>query len=116
MLYLHDGELPDDGFIKDISASFQECAVDVLVKKSLWAVDQCGVDTLVVAGGVACNSRLREKMAHMAKNEGIKLFIPPPKYCSDNAAMIAVSAYNLLQRGDRGTLDLNADPSLVVGG
>ncbi|MCK4738638.1 MAG: tRNA (adenosine(37)-N6)-threonylcarbamoyltransferase complex transferase subunit TsaD [Deltaproteobacteria bacterium] len=96
---------------KNIAASFQESAVDVLVKKALWAAEEVGVTSIVCAGGVACNSRLREKLRVATKEIGLSLFIPKPKYCSDNGAMIGLLGFELLKRGKRAGLDLNAEPS-----
>jgi len=62
-------------------------------------VDRCGVDTLVVGGGVACNSRLRAKLADAADAEGIALRFAPPALCTDNAAMVAGLAEHLLAAG-----------------
>lgn len=97
--------------IKEISAGFQEAVVDVLVDKALWALDSSGARDLVVAGGVACNSRLRTKLTEAAQREGIRLFIPPGKYCSDNAAMVAALGYHQLKKGMIGALDMNALPT-----
>ncbi len=94
-----------------IAASFQEAVVDVLVRKTLRAVEATGVTTVVVAGGVACNSRLRVRMRDVARSEGLSLFIPPPKYCSDNGAMVAASGYHKLSAGEAGELDMNALPT-----
>ena len=100
--------------VRDIAASFQEAAVDVLTRKILWAAEETGVSDIVVAGGVACNSRLRTRLKEAAGPEGLSLFIPPPVFCSDNAAMIACSAYHRLRAGERAQFDLNADPNMVI--
>lgn len=100
-----------DSMKRDIAASFQEAVVDVLVQKALWAVESTGTESLVVAGGVACNSRLRERLKEAAEKKGLGLFIPRPQYCSDNGAMVALSAHHLLERGVRSGLDLDAVPS-----
>lgn len=101
-----------DKFIRDVAASFQEAVVDVLTKKALWALEETGIRDLVIAGGVACNSRLRARLEDTASDNGARFFMPPPKYCSDNAAMIALSAYHRLKAGERGALDMNAYPSV----
>ena len=106
-----DGKELTEEFKQDISASFQEAVVDVLVKKAQWAMEQAGTKELVVAGGVACNSRLREALEESAKVNNFNLFIPPPHYCSDNGAMVAVSAYHLLHEGITGDLTMNAKPN-----
>ncbi|MBI5886350.1 MAG: tRNA (adenosine(37)-N6)-threonylcarbamoyltransferase complex transferase subunit TsaD [Deltaproteobacteria bacterium] len=102
---------PDHKTVCDIAASFQEAAVDVLVKKSLWAVKATGARSLVAAGGVACNSRLRERLAQAATAEGINLSIPPPRFCSDNGAMIAALGYYQFKDGRTADMTLNAVPA-----
>lgn len=106
------GDTPmTEEFKQDISASFQEAVVDVLIKKSLWAMEQTDCKELVIAGGVACNSRLREKSSDSAKENNFNIYIAPPRYCSDNGAMIAASAYHLLEEGLSGDLTMNAKPN-----
>jgi N6-L-threonylcarbamoyladenine synthase len=105
------GREPLDSELPDIAASFQEAVADVLVKKTLWALEATGISRAVVSGGVACNSRLREKLAEAESASGIKLFIPPPEFCSDNAAMVALSGHHQLEKGERAGLDLNAEPN-----
>ena len=73
-------------------------------------LDLC--DGLVLSGGVAANSRLRAAfLAEAATFEGVEVFLPPPRLCTDNAAMIAVAGTEAFRRGERATLDLNADPA-----
>lgn len=81
-------ELP----VKDICASFQECVSSTLVKKVKNALNKTGYKQVVIAGGVAANSEIRKKMFNL-ENEGYKVFAPPMKYCTDNAAMVASCAY-----------------------
>ncbi|MBI3754494.1 MAG: tRNA (adenosine(37)-N6)-threonylcarbamoyltransferase complex transferase subunit TsaD [Deltaproteobacteria bacterium] len=107
--------LPLAPVLNDLAASFQEAVVDVLVDKAITACMVHAIDNLVVCGGVACNSRLREKMRIKSKDNGIKLFIPEPSLCSDNGAMIAGFAYQLRKQGVRGSLDMNAMPSMGNG-
>ncbi|MBI2399885.1 MAG: tRNA (adenosine(37)-N6)-threonylcarbamoyltransferase complex transferase subunit TsaD [Deltaproteobacteria bacterium] len=102
---------PDEARLKNIAASFQEAVVDSLVTKGLWAAKETGVKNLVVAGGVASNSRFRARLEQMASTEGLKLFIPPPKYCTDNAAMVAALGTCQLERGFLAGPDLNAQPT-----
>ena len=78
-----------DPEVLDTIASFQEAIVDALTIKALWAAQDFCAKTLVVCGGVACNSRLRTKLESQTKNLVNKLLIAPPHYCTDNAAMIA---------------------------
>lgn len=93
------------GGVQDICASFQEIVVDVLIDKTSAAAKAKRCKNIVVTGGVACNSRLREKMkAHFA----------PPEFCTDNAAMIAYVGGRKLMAGERSPLSLNAVASLPL--
>ncbi len=85
--------------LEDICASFQEAVVDVLVEKSIKAAKENGLDKVVVAGGVAANSRLRYKMGSASNQEGIKAYFPPLDFCMDNAAMVALVGHRQLQAG-----------------
>ncbi|HLG42327.1 MAG TPA: tRNA (adenosine(37)-N6)-threonylcarbamoyltransferase complex transferase subunit TsaD [Planctomycetota bacterium] len=99
--------------VADLAAGFQEAVVDVLLAKSLQACKERGVPRLAVGGGVACNSRLRSKGAEQAAREGIRVYFPPPAWCTDNAAMIAGVAYHLWRRGPPDRLTLDAVPTKV---
>jgi len=99
----------------DTCASFQEAVVDTLVEKTLRAVAQEGAGCLVACGGVACNSRLRERLAEGAQERGLELVIPRPRYCTDNAVMVASAGRHRFQEGVRGGLDLNAVPTWPLG-
>jgi N6-L-threonylcarbamoyladenine synthase len=94
--------------IPDITASFQEAIVDVLVRKTIRAAINYDISRIVVCGGVAANSRLREAFISESQKEGIEVFIPPMRLCTDNAAMIAVVGEQLLAGGRRDGMDLNA--------
>ncbi|MFA5356431.1 MAG: tRNA (adenosine(37)-N6)-threonylcarbamoyltransferase complex transferase subunit TsaD [Candidatus Omnitrophota bacterium] len=94
-------------FIRDISASFQEAAVDTLVNKSLYACRLKKARRLVIGGGVAANSRLREKMRVECEKRGVELFFPSLSFCLDNAAMVAGLGYSLFKKGHRSGLELN---------
>jgi len=73
----------------DVAASFQEAVVDVLLMKSIKACVDTGIDSLIIAGGVAANSRLRELAAERSESAGIEVRTPPPALCTDNGAMVA---------------------------
>ena len=96
----------------DLAASFQEAVVDVLVAKSLHALEQIGLDTLCVGGGVAANSRLRERLAQTAAERGFRLHIAPHELCTDNAVMAAL-AFERIKVGSYDALDLDAFGGLV---
>ena len=83
----------------DVAASFQEAIVDVLLLKSLRACKDSGIDRLVIAGGVAANSRLRQVATERCEREGIRLHIPTPALCTDNGAMVAALGSLLLGAG-----------------
>jgi N6-L-threonylcarbamoyladenine synthase len=85
--------------IPDIVAGFQEAVVDVLTFKLTQAAQSKQCNRIAVVGGVAANSRLREKVRTTAAEKGISVFIPPLKYCGDNAAMIAAAGYHVFQAG-----------------
>ena len=78
----------DEGAMADLAASTQEAIVDVLVAKSIQACTSQGIDDLVLAGGVACNSRLRARAQEEAQARGLRVHLVPARYCTDNAAMI----------------------------
>ncbi len=91
--------------LADICASFQEAIVDVLVAKTLLAARRYGVATIVLGGGVSANPRLREAMGEHCRQEGKKLCIPRPSFCTDNAAMIALAGFHSYQKSGPGRYD-----------
>ncbi|MEG6586833.1 tRNA (adenosine(37)-N6)-threonylcarbamoyltransferase complex transferase subunit TsaD [Dendrosporobacter sp. 1207_IL3150] len=99
----------------DVAASFQTAVVDVLVSKALQAAEHYNVNKLVLAGGVAANSMLKNRLESDCTASGIKLYYPSPILCTDNAAMIACRAYYQYQGGKIADLYLNAVPSLKIG-
>ena len=99
----------------DLAASFQEAVVDVQVSKTIRAAGDRGVETILLGGGVAANSRLRERMDKAGAEAGLRVLIPSMELCTDNGAMIALAGSWRLRRGDRSSLGIGADPSLELG-
>jgi N6-L-threonylcarbamoyladenine synthase len=102
------GRPATDAEIPDIVASYQEAIVDVLVEKTLRAAENHAVGRIAVVGGVAANSRLRARFQEEGQKRGMQISIPPPVFCTDNAAMIAVVGHHYLTRGRKDSFDLNA--------
>jgi N6-L-threonylcarbamoyladenine synthase len=100
--------------LADLCASFQAAVVDVLVAKTVRAWEMTGVLDVAVAGGVSANGELRRRMADAARRNGFRLHIPRLEYCTDNAAMIALTGYRKLLSGVETTLGLQADPNLPM--
>ena len=101
--------------VADVAASFREAVVDVLVTKAINACKDHGVNRLLLGGGVIANARLREVAQERCSKEGIELRIPPLKLCTDNGAMIAVLASQLVEAGfGPSQLDFSADSTLDV--
>ncbi|MDT7793117.1 MAG: tRNA N6-adenosine threonylcarbamoyltransferase [Mycobacterium sp.] len=99
----------------DVAAGFQEAVADVLTRKAVRAASELGVSTLLIAGGVAANSRLRELAAERCEAAGLTLRIPRPRLCTDNGAMIASFAAHLIAAGaPPSPLDAASDPGMPV--
>ncbi|MCI0469505.1 MAG: tRNA (adenosine(37)-N6)-threonylcarbamoyltransferase complex transferase subunit TsaD, partial [Nitrospirae bacterium] len=96
--YSISGSDPD---LPSIAASFQDAVVDVLTEKSIMAVERTGVSTLAVGGGVASNSRLRERLKDVCEARGLALVIPLPRFCVDNACMIGAAGFFNQERATR---------------
>jgi N6-L-threonylcarbamoyladenine synthase len=111
---VRDHGLPGRAQMPDFCASFQAAVVDVLVRKSRRALQREGLRDLLVCGGVAANRGLRTALVAAAEKDGFQLFVPTPKLCTDNGAMIAEAGTWALQRGERAQLDLSVDPGLPL--
>ena len=102
------------GQMADIAAAFQAAVADMLSRNTLKAARAARARRVVVAGGVACNGALRDRLAEGAAKWDLELFIPRPALCTDNGAMIAAAGARRLAEGARAGLDLNADPNLPL--
>jgi N6-L-threonylcarbamoyladenine synthase len=91
----------------DIARAFEDAVVDTLTIKCRRAVEQTGYDTLVVAGGVGANARLRSQLKSTSEKEGWRVFYPRPELCTDNGAMIAYLGWLRLSVGERADPDIN---------
>jgi len=98
----------------DIAASFQRAVVEALVVKTLNALEEKSIGTLLLAGGVAANRALRECLAAESERRGFVLHVPPIKFCTDNAAMIAKAGHERLLRGMSSPPDLSPEPRLPL--
>ena len=99
---------------ENIAASFQASVVDVLVEKTYRAAKQYGVNQLIVAGGVSANQSLRKAIEEQFQHSGIDVSIPPLYLCTDNAAMIGAAASILYRENQFTSMDLNANPGLMI--
>ncbi|MFN8090113.1 MAG: tRNA (adenosine(37)-N6)-threonylcarbamoyltransferase complex transferase subunit TsaD [Mycobacterium sp.] len=101
--------------VADVAAGFQEAVADVLTAKAVRAAAEVDVSTLLIAGGVAANSRLRELAEERCAAAGLTLRVPRPRLCTDNGAMIASFAAHLIAAGaEPSRLDVPSDPGLPV--
>ncbi len=114
--YLNGCQMKGEEIVQaDVAASFQKAVTDVLVENAMHAVEEYHIDKFAIAGGVASNSALRAAMKEACDKRGVKFYYPSPVYCTDNAAMIGVSAYYEFMKGTRHGWDLNAVPNLKLG-
>lgn len=114
--YLHNAEQKGEKInVFDVAASFQEVVVNVLVENTILAAKKTGVCDIAIAGGVASNTVLRERMKSEAEKLGFSVSIPKPILCTDNAAMIAGAAYYEFMEDNISDEYLNAIPALKLG-
>ena len=98
----------------DVAAAFQEAVVDTLVRRTLAAAGDLGVGTILLAGGVAANRPLRERLARAAGTAGTVLRVPEPVFCTDNGAMIAAAGWAAAERGQWADWDLDVAPGVPL--
>jgi N6-L-threonylcarbamoyladenine synthase len=85
--------------VGDLAAAYQDAIVDVLVEKTVRAAQQEGAASVLLSGGVAANALLRRRLESKLRSTNIPLFVPDLQFCTDNAAMIAAAAHQVLRRG-----------------
>ena len=110
LTHVREHGAPSGQALADLCASFQEAVCDAVTQRALRAARHAGLSSLVICGGVAANSRLRELAAERCDAEGISLFLPEARLCTDNAAMIAIAGAHRLRRGERADPEMSADP------
>lgn len=101
--------------VNDLCASFEEAVTDVLTDNVLKAIKELNLDKVAIAGGVSANSYLRDRMAKLGEENGLKVYYPDLILCTDNAAMIASAGYYNYLAGKTSNWDLNAVPNLKIG-
>jgi N6-L-threonylcarbamoyladenine synthase len=99
---------------EDLAASFQEAVIDMLIRPTIAAAHATGANTVALTGGVAANSRLRERLGEALEAENRRVVAPALRYCTDNAAMIAMAGSYRLLRGESDRLDLDAEANLSL--
>jgi N6-L-threonylcarbamoyladenine synthase len=116
-----EGLSPDDhgaplseAVVAELAWGFQDAVVDVLVAKTARAAEEIGASCVVLGGGVAANSVLRQRLATAADRLGLPLIVPRPGLCTDNGAMIGAAGARRFVAGERAALDLDARPSLPL--
>lgn len=106
-LRMHLKREPDSSSVEDLAASYQEAIVAMLVNTTQRALEETGCRTLCVVGGVAANTRLRQRMGEMTAETGVELVIPDTKLCTDNGAMIAAAGYYRLMHSGSNPLSFD---------
>ena len=112
---VHNEEQRGNGINKEnLSTSFQSRVIYILTKKTMRALKEFNISTLLIAGGVSANKGLREEFAKLCAENNVNLLVPPLKYCTDNATMIAAAAYFAYQKGITADLSLNATATMPI--
>lgn len=110
LYFVRDQMQEDPDFLEnnkeDLCASFQKDLIDILMKKLLLAVKQTGIRDIAISGGVSANSALRSRIVQEGEKRGWNTFIPPIKFTTDNAAMIAITGYYKYQKGLFAPMDI----------
>lgn len=101
-----------DDILPDLLASYQAAVMDVLIMKAIAAASEYNARLICLCGGVACNSYLRQNLQTAAEKARRKLLLAPPKYCTDNAAMVAGLGFHYAKNNLLGTLDMPANARL----
>jgi N6-L-threonylcarbamoyladenine synthase len=113
--YVHNAEQKGTPFNKnDVAASFQQAVVDMLATRLMLAAEKTGYKNIAVAGGVAANSGLRERLQSECASRGYKLFMPPVSLCGDNGAMVGCQGYYEFLAGNIAGLELNACANMEI--
>lgn len=114
--FLKKNENKDDNFIErhkaDIAASIQSTLIEMLMEKLEKAAEQTGIREIAIAGGVSANQGLRNRLNDIAQDKGWNIYLPKLEYCTDNAAMIAISAYYQYLAGNKASLRVDPDARL----
>ena len=117
--FLKKNSINNDEDLHNVCASYQESIVKSLVNKSISAANEYKTDKIVICGGVACNSRLRQLAVELGKEQGIEILYPSPFLCTDNAAMIASIGYFRLKNKEISDLYISSystsKPKIVRG-
>lgn len=108
--HVREHGVPSGQALSDLCASFQEAVCDALTQRAVRAARAARLETMVICGGVAANSRLRALAKERCAADGIALHLPEPRLCTDNAAMIAIAGAHRLLRGERADPAMSADP------
>jgi tRNA N6-adenosine threonylcarbamoyltransferase len=108
--HVREHGVPSGQALSDLCASFQEAVCDALTQRAVRAARAARLETMVICGGVAANSRLRALAQERCAADGIALHLPEPRLCTDNAAMIAIAGAHRLLRGERADPAMSADP------
>ncbi len=114
--YVNSAKMKNEQIVpENVAKSFQEAVTDVLVKKTIKVCKETNNELIVLAGGVSCNSGLREKMKQHCYDNDIKMYVSRPVLCTDNGAMIAAAGYYDYKRNKIADMSLNSKANLVLG-